>query len=150
MMCFFINDSTLVFARFFFLVVLTVLFGYSSVADGFGWYNTKTRVALTNELSPNTTLTFHCKSADDDLGERSLAFDTAWGWSFRINFFDTTLYWCNFWWEDNGKPRQEGFQIYKAKRDFKRCRYFCRYDVRSDGIYGFTGGMEPYLLYKWP
>ncbi|KAI3884615.1 hypothetical protein MKX03_006156 [Papaver bracteatum] len=147
-MCFFINGSTLVSVRFF-LVVLTILFCHSSEADGFG-YNPVTTVVLMNELSPNTTLIYHCKSADDDLGERSLAFNTAWEWSFHNNLFLTTLYWCNFWWDDNGKRRQEGFQIYKAKRDFKRCVQFCRNDVRSDGIYGFNEGAEPYLLYKWP
>ncbi|KAI3857492.1 hypothetical protein MKW92_035835 [Papaver armeniacum] len=146
---FYINGS-LVSAKLV-LVVLAMLFGFSSVTDGFGWYNDKTLVTLRNALSPNITLTYHCKSADDDLGERILAFDTAWGWSFRINFFDTTLYWCNFWWvEENGKPRQEGFQIFKAKRDFKRCHYFCKHAIRSDGIYRYDGADVPYLLYKWP
>ncbi|KAI3921481.1 hypothetical protein MKW98_013415 [Papaver atlanticum] len=145
---FYINHS-LVSAKFL-LVVSTMLFGFSSVTDGFGWYNKKTEVNLMNDLSPNTTLTFRCKSADDDLGERSLAFNDAWGWSFHINFFDTTLYWCNFWWvEENGKPRQEGFQIFKAKRDFKRCHYYCRHAIRPDGVYRYKGGV-PYLLYKWP
>ncbi|KAI3925096.1 hypothetical protein MKW98_009746 [Papaver atlanticum] len=143
-------------ARFFtigklFLVVLTILFWFSSVTDGLGWYNTKTEVVIQNDISPNTTLTFHCKSGDEDLGEHSLASKDSWKFRFFINFFDTTLYWCNFWWVDeNGKQRQEGFQIFKTKRDHPRCGYYCRYDVRSDSIYGFSGGEEADLVYKWP
>ncbi|KAI3921484.1 hypothetical protein MKW98_013418 [Papaver atlanticum] len=88
----------------------------------------KVDVVVVNKLSPNIMLTFHCKSADNDLGERSLAFDTSWDWSFRVNFFDTTLFW---WVDDNGKSRQEGFQIYKAKRDVERCHNYCKYEIRS-------------------
>ncbi|KAI3861842.1 hypothetical protein MKW92_003356 [Papaver armeniacum] len=144
---FFINGSL---SAKFLVVVLTMLLGFSSVTEGFGWYNRKTHVMVKNALSPNVTLSYHCKSADNDLGERTLAFDTTWEWSFRINFIDTTLYWCNFRWDDNGKHRQEGYQIFKAKRDFKRCGYYCRNDIRPDGVYGFSGADEPYLVYKWP
>ncbi|RZC47110.1 hypothetical protein C5167_040045 [Papaver somniferum] len=133
------------------VVLLTILFGFSSLTDGFGRHSDKTDVIVVNNLSPNIMLNLHCKSADDDLGEHSVAFDTAWSWSFYVNFIDTTLYWCNFWWVDNnGKSRQEGFQIYKAKRDMKRCHHYCRYEIRPDGVYGFTGRTEPYLFYKWP
>ncbi|KAI3960539.1 hypothetical protein MKW92_053627 [Papaver armeniacum] len=139
------------FVNFFLVVLLTILFGFSSLTDGFERHSTKTDVIVVNNLPPNIMLNFHCKSDDDDLGERSLAFDTAWGWSFYVNFIETPLCRCNFWWVDNnGKFRQEGFQIYKAKRDMKRCHQYCKYEIRSDGVYGFTGGMEPYLLYKWP
>ncbi|KAI3952815.1 hypothetical protein MKX01_006858 [Papaver californicum] len=135
----------------FFLVVLTILFGFSSVTDGLGWHNTKTTVTVTNDISPSVTLAFHCKSADDDLGDHSVAYKNYWDWRFYVNFFDTTLYWCNFWWVDeNGKHRQEGFQIFKAERDMDRCGYDCRYDIRSDGVYSYTGVSKPYLLYKWP
>ncbi|MCL7050367.1 hypothetical protein MKW94_010678 [Papaver nudicaule] len=154
MTCFFnsiASSSALVSAKFFLLLVLVILFGFSSVTDGFGVHRNPTLVILKNELSPNTTLTYHCKSADDDLGERSLAFETNWAWMFYVNFWDTTLFWCNFWWiDDNGNHRQEGFQIYKAKRDMRRCGGVCRRSLRSDGIYGYTAGLEPYLLHKWP
>ncbi|MCL7045367.1 hypothetical protein MKW94_008763 [Papaver nudicaule] len=125
MTCFFVNgnniSSSLVSAKFF-LVVLTILFGFSSVTDGLGCYF-------------QILLTYHCKSKDADLGERSLApFGTSWKWRFYINFWDTTLYWCNFQWDENGKTRQEGFQIYKAKRDIPTCGYNCRYSIRSDGV----------------
>ncbi|MCL7046657.1 hypothetical protein MKW94_003816 [Papaver nudicaule] len=154
MACFFNNigaiSSALVSAKFF-LIVLTIFFGFSSVTNAFGSHEFPTKVILRNELSPNITLTYHCKSADDDLGERSLAFKGEWLWSFFVNFWDTTLFWCNFWWvEDNGNPRHESFQIYKAKRDMRRCGAYCWRLVRSDGIYGLTGGGESYLLHKWP
>ncbi|RZC62993.1 hypothetical protein C5167_024753 [Papaver somniferum] len=92
-------------ARFFtkgelFLVVLTILFWFSSVTDGLGLYWEKTEVVIKNDISPNTTLTFHCKSGDEDLGEQSLASKDSWSFRFFINFFDTTLYWCNFRWVD--------------------------------------------------
>ncbi|MCL7027999.1 hypothetical protein MKW94_000380 [Papaver nudicaule] len=151
MACFFINgyNRIPVFAKFFFVVV-TILFAFLSVTDGYGWWNLRTQVVVSNGLSPNTTLTFHCKSADDDLGEHKLPFEYIWSWWFYNNFWDTTLYWCNFWWEENGKHRQEGYQIYKTRRDYKRCGYYCRSSIRSDGVYGFTPKMKPYLKYKWP
>ncbi|KAI3925810.1 hypothetical protein MKX01_003369 [Papaver californicum] len=154
MACFFINGNTssspLVSAKFF-LLVLTILFGCSSVIDGWKIHEYPNGVYVVNELSPNTPLTMHCKSADDDLGERTLAFETHWDWSFYVNFWETTLYWCNFWWDDNGQPRQEGYQVFKVKGDLNRCGGTCNYYIRSDGIYGVTVG-EPgiILLYKWP
>ncbi|MCL7051077.1 hypothetical protein MKW94_019633 [Papaver nudicaule] len=133
-----------------FLVVLTILAVYSSVTNGIGWKKEETLVVVLNNLPPNTMLTYHCKSKDDDLGERSLPPDNTWSWRFSVNIWDTTLYWCNFWWNENGKPRQESYQIYKAKRDMGRCGYYCRNAIRSDGVYGFNGAMEPYLIHKWP
>ncbi|KAI3856403.1 hypothetical protein MKX03_034485 [Papaver bracteatum] len=118
MACFLINGNTsssLLLSAKLFLVVSAIFFGFSSVTDGFGAHRYQTTVTVRNKLSPNTMLTMHCKSADDDLGERSLAFEVAWSWDFYVNFWDTTL----FWWDDNGMPRQEGYQIYKAKRDLR-------------------------------
>ncbi|KAI3961785.1 hypothetical protein MKW92_052399 [Papaver armeniacum] len=150
MACFLINGNTLVSAKLLLLVVLTIFFGFSSVTDGLGAHHYPTTVIVRNKLSPNTMLTYHCKSANDDLGERSLAFDVAWSWDFYVNFWDTTLFWCNFWWDENGIPRQEGYQIYKAKRDLRRCPRICEYDIRSDGVYSYRGAYESYLVYKWP
>ncbi|KAI3851291.1 hypothetical protein MKX03_028811 [Papaver bracteatum] len=153
MACFLINGNTssslLVSAKLL-LIVLTIFFGFSSVTDGFGAHHYPNSVIVRNKLSPNTMLTYHCKSADDDLGERSLAFDVAWSWEFYVNFWDTTLFWCNFWWDDNGRPRQRGYQVFKAKRDMDRCGGTCEYDVRSDGLYGYNLAAETYLVYKWP
>ncbi|KAI3861843.1 hypothetical protein MKW92_003357 [Papaver armeniacum] len=150
MTSFFINGSPMPTKFFVIVVFLMILFGFSSVTEGIGWYNFETSVIVKNALSPNVTLTYHCKSADDDLGERTLDFDASWHWTFHINFWETTLYWCNFSWDDNGKPRKEGYQIFKAKRDYDRCGYYCRNDIHSDGVYAFNRDDEPSLVYKWP
>ncbi|MCL7036016.1 hypothetical protein MKW94_013039 [Papaver nudicaule] len=149
MACFFISGngrSTLVSARFFFLVVLSIFVGFSSVTDGFGIAWQKTTVVVRNDLPPNTMLAYHCKSANDDLGERYLASNTEWSWSFKVNFWDTTLYWCNFGWNENGKPRQEGYKVFKGRKDVETCGVYCYRSIRSDGIYDFEGTM----IHKWP
>ncbi|MCL7028306.1 hypothetical protein MKW94_021853 [Papaver nudicaule] len=99
MVCFFINgnvSSIVPSANFFFLVVLSIFVGFSSVTDSFRWAWYRMTIVVKNDLPPNTKLTYHCKSANDDLGERYLAFNDSWYWDFKVNFWDTILYWCNF------------------------------------------------------
>ena len=57
----------------------------------------KWKVGISNEMvGPNQTLTIHCKSKDDDLGERNLNVGQSFEWEFKENLISTTLYWCTF------------------------------------------------------
>ncbi|KAK8464290.1 hypothetical protein PHAVU_011G169266 [Phaseolus vulgaris] len=87
-----------------------------------------TTVIVTNELQGGRDLLLHCKSADDDLGVQHLHPQGTFSWSFKLNFFGTTLFHCSFQW-DSVLHR---FDIYKANRDAARCS-LCSWVVREDG-----------------
>ena len=44
----------------------------------------------------NLVLNVHCKSRDDGLRERVLDKQAQFNWSFKMNFWRTTLFWCRF------------------------------------------------------
>lgn len=44
-------------------------------------------------------LNVHCKSGDDDLGARVLQPREKVEWGFHVNYFGTTLFYCNLSWE---------------------------------------------------
>lgn len=63
----------------------------------------KLHVHITSHLPKNSSflissLLLHCRSADDDLGYHSLNFNEFYTWAFRMNFWETTLYYCDYWW----------------------------------------------------
>ena len=87
-----------------------------------------TTVIVTNELQGGRDLLLHCKFADDDLGVQHLHPHDNFSWSFKNNFFRTTLFHCSFQWESV----LHRFDIYKANRDINIC-YLCSWVVREDG-----------------
>ncbi|KAL7105781.1 hypothetical protein ACP275_07G066900 [Erythranthe tilingii] len=55
-------------------------------------------VIVKNDLPSNFgKLEVHCASKDDDLGHRFLSSGEVFSWNFRVNIFETTLYFCHFW-----------------------------------------------------
>ncbi|XP_004516956.1 S-protein homolog 5-like, partial [Cicer arietinum] len=97
------------------------------------------RVSITNTLENNKVLTVHCKSADDDLGVRVLAFNDGFDWSFRKNFFGTTQFYCSFKWEGEF----HWFDIYVAFRD--PCSE-CKWVISQKGPIRVTSR----AAYSWP
>ena len=69
----------------------------------------KNYVRIVNDLD-NEVLFFHCKSKDDDLSLRNLQSGENWEFSFHINFFETTLFFYNFWYT-NSKIKLMGYPI---------------------------------------
>ena len=70
----------------------------------------------------NSVLNVHCKSKDDDLGARVLETETHFDWSFKINFWQTTLFWCNF----NSVNGYNSFEVFWPEKKFwlsERCDY---------------------------
>ncbi|PIA31845.1 hypothetical protein AQUCO_04800027v1 [Aquilegia coerulea] len=136
----------------FMLVLVIALMSSTTTRPVSGLFIGKTYVYIINNLGPNIKFNYHCKSADDDLGERSLNFNEEWHWKFQTNWFDTTLFWCNMWWTDtNGRQVSGSTDIYKAKRDKTKCYRRCRYYVKADGIYRYNSVMYRLdLLYTWP
>ena len=46
-------------------------------------------------------LNVHCKSKDDDLGNHVLKGNANFHVTFCVNVWATTLFWCNFNWENS-------------------------------------------------
>jgi len=88
----------------------------------------KTTVIVRNSLEGRQDLFLHCMSKDNDLGMQQLRFDQTFRWSFRVNFFETTLFHCSFQWQGASHK----FAIYEAKRDDEVCSQ-CSWIVKQEG-----------------
>ncbi|KAF5178388.1 hypothetical protein FRX31_032030 [Thalictrum thalictroides] len=136
------------------LLLLLFLSWEFSLVSGIKWHMENTVVIIRNLLSEKTTkdtvLYLHCKSADDDLGPKVLGYNDEFSWRFAINFWETTMFWCNMSWVDtDGREVHGSFNVYKASRDYKKSgmgRITTR-NVRNDGIYD---DVTSTLMFKWP
>jgi len=88
----------------------------------------KTTVIVRNSLEGRQDLVLHCMSKDNDLGMQHLRFDQTFRWSFRVNFFETTLFHCTFQWQGASYK----FVIYDARRDDPDCSQ-CSWIIKEQG-----------------
>ncbi|XP_010537233.1 PREDICTED: uncharacterized protein LOC104812007 [Tarenaya hassleriana] len=98
----------------------------------------KKTVTIINNLGGGLTLRYHCKSGDDDLGDRVLGPGGSWWFRFEPNFFGTTLFYCYFSWTGSGG----WFDIYKDSRDNVPSKNYCdecKWKVRKTGPCRFNG-----------
>ncbi|XP_056857356.1 S-protein homolog 2-like [Raphanus sativus] len=72
----------------------------------------KVTVEIINDIG--SQVSFHCKSKDDDLGQRSLQPRGLWSFSFRRHIFARSLFFCYFVLPNIGSY---WFDIYKEPRD---------------------------------
>ncbi|CAH8303316.1 unnamed protein product [Eruca vesicaria subsp. sativa] len=110
----------------------------------------KRRVDITNKVGDGLTLTFHCKSKDDDLGVQILAPDQMWSFRFRPNFWGTTLFYCNFKWAGES----HWFNIYDDDRDgdvgHKPCLwYICGWDIKRSEVCRLKDNYGKDICYHW-
>ncbi|GAV64186.1 Self-incomp_S1 domain-containing protein, partial [Cephalotus follicularis] len=101
-------------------------------------------VEITNEQASDITI--HCKSKDDDLGIHVISTDKSFGWGFRRNIWESTLFFCGF-----TTPKGRGvYDIYKLSRDLHRCNpnNTCYWDVTDDGVHGYNGDKMD-ILFQW-
>lgn len=89
-------------------------------------------------------LTIHCKSKDDDLGIHVLGYNKYFEWTFFINIWGTTLFFCGLNWRDASKT----FDAYKVKRDKNRCNR-CLWVAKNDGVYGYTDSGQNDIKLGW-
>ncbi|XP_028773432.1 S-protein homolog 2-like [Neltuma alba] len=87
----------------------------------------KRTVRMTNDLGGGLDLTVHCKQKDEDLGVHLLHPNETYEFTFRPNFWGTTLYFCGFSWPGV----LHWFNIFTMKRDFKKC-FTCIWQIRQD------------------
>lgn len=64
-------------------------------------------ITITNNIR-NSNVLVHCKSKDDDIGDKQLSFNQRFNWKFCANHFQTTLYFCHFYWES----KEQVFDVY--------------------------------------
>lgn len=121
-----------------YLLVMMTMMGKPSSASSKVYTAPLTRwkVTISNQLSPGQTLSLHCKSKDDDLGDHTLQVGQSYSWKFRVNFFSTTLFWCTLKTSSNKHVTMEVF--WPEKHDWLgyRCAYeSCYWIAQDDGIY---------------
>ncbi|VVA26241.1 PREDICTED: self-incompatibility [Prunus dulcis] len=136
------------------LVAMVVLTLDQTSLQVSAWLGGTVYVRLTNRLEPsNATVTIHCKSGDDDLGDHLVALGETYEFSFKNNIWDSTLFFCNFDWVSGslGKSVSGTFDIYKARRDQERCLHDCNWLILETGLYSYTLRTKIWEnLYSWP
>ncbi|KAJ9169717.1 hypothetical protein P3X46_017876 [Hevea brasiliensis] len=112
-------------------ILALALFITSSECSLFDPYH----VHVTNILSQNKILLVHCKSKDDDLGVHNLTVGQEFSWSFKLNFFGTTLFWCYMAPDDHSHVAFKVFWV--SGKLFDRCdaAQNCFWVAKDDGVY---------------
>ncbi|XP_050208181.1 S-protein homolog 74-like [Mercurialis annua] len=93
-------------------------------------------VHITSRLGAGKTLTVRCKSGDDDLGIHKLNPGERYTINFKLNFFATTLFWCD---TSPNKTHYRNFRVFWWGDDFmlERCspRNNCYWIFKNEGVY---------------
>ncbi|KAL4352736.1 hypothetical protein GQ457_06G016700 [Hibiscus cannabinus] len=96
------------------LLSLTLLLvGSEGKDDVWDFLVSKTTVVIKNNVQPETALTVHCKSEDDDLKAHVLPYNGYFKFDFIPSAFKRTLFYCRMEW--NGKSHW--FDVYDGERD---------------------------------
>ncbi|ESQ48237.1 hypothetical protein EUTSA_v10022192mg [Eutrema salsugineum] len=97
-----------------------------------GFDNPKTTVVIDNDLGGSLPLRYHCKSKDDDLGDRTMAPGGSWFFRFRPSVFGNTKFSCSFAWGNE----LHYFDIYRQNRDREFAEFGCvrcEWKIRKNG-----------------
>ncbi|KAL7145205.1 hypothetical protein ABFS83_07G065000 [Erythranthe nasuta] len=128
----------------FFLILLSLNFCHEIEAKK------RHLVKIYNRMPQGTpALTVHCASKDDDFGNRSLSTGQDFNWSFRTNFWGTTLFFCRFWW---GR-KTIAFDVFDAAWEASGFHHTYTYVVNKDGAfvtYDETPSNHMREMQKWP
>ncbi|KAK9103605.1 hypothetical protein Sjap_020859 [Stephania japonica] len=93
-------------------------------------------VRVMNRLGHGKRVNVHCKSKDDDIGNRVLADGEELGWHFYVNFDFSTLFFCDVQW-DTGTWYH--FDAYNADSSFfDRCGTDCVWMITEKCLYVFN------------
>ncbi|PWA37856.1 plant self-incompatibility protein S1 family [Artemisia annua] len=101
----------------------------------------------------------HCRSGDDDIGEKSLTVPQYFHWTFRMNIIGSTRFICNFRWmaDENTVLKDKTFDVFNIRIMYRCGERFdvnnCYWLVRKDGFY-FAKDDKPFpdgwqLLFNW-
>ncbi|RAL40743.1 hypothetical protein DM860_008441 [Cuscuta australis] len=111
-------------------------------------------VRIRDSIPANNTLhapnlQVHCRSKSDDLGVWTMGENQEREIRFRVNFWASTLFWCDFNWGSKSKS----FEVYNAHKEFAVNETYSTWKVDVLGFY-FAGGEFPKdsdfkPFYKW-
>ncbi|OMP02602.1 Plant self-incompatibility S1 [Corchorus olitorius] len=106
----------------------------------------KKHVHVTSAMGDGETIYVHCKSKDNDLGVQKLENGQGFQWSFHVNLFRTTLFYCNVSWRDIS-------DFYFDAYDYQRDRYVCsdcRWLFAPEGLYSWNDDNQGWVFrYDW-
>ncbi|GFQ01794.1 hypothetical protein PHJA_002323300 [Phtheirospermum japonicum] len=99
----------------------------------------KFHVYIINSFPKNSpTMSVHCVSKDDDLGDKSLNPGESFTWSFKLNLWQTTLFHCSFGVSSKLKTSHDVFNGEIGPHcETSRARdgNNCVWSVKEDGFY---------------
>ncbi|KAK4403929.1 hypothetical protein Sango_0761500 [Sesamum angolense] len=99
-------------------------------------------IHVVNKLPPNSILSLHCASGDDDLGTHTVLVNGDYNWKLCDTWTGVTLFFCHLYWDS----KQVAFDAFRSKWS-DRCGLACYWEARSDGIY-FSEKFPPEKLEK--
>lgn len=104
-----------------------------------------TTVEIYNRLGDGNDLAVHCQSKDDDLGPHVLPNSANFKIRFRPSWTNTTLFYCKLQWQGTSLT----FDVYAYQRDFIRCRDWCYWEVRQQGVFGYNQTGNQDIGFPW-
>lgn len=110
----------------------------------------KWHIYVVNGLSNNQNLFTHCKSTENDLGTQNLSPGSNITWSFRTEFFHSTLFWC-YVSKDNASSSASFEVFWYDARLFNKCDWKnCIWVAKDDGVYlkDLSENLDE-LRYRW-
>lgn len=75
----------------------------------------KYHVFIKNGISHPLPLSIHCYSTENDLGFHVLKLEDNFNFRFRMNFWGTTRFWCDFWWNGSHACRIRCLQFFHRR-----------------------------------
>lgn len=114
----------------------------------------KQHVAITNRIVPGNghPLVVNCASKDDDLGYHNLSLNQMYTFSFHMNLWGTTLFYCHFYWGQ----KKAAFKVFDKNiyGQIAQGMNTYSYEARTDGMYFYKfnpsiHNMEWTLVMNW-
>ncbi|KAL7108113.1 hypothetical protein ACP275_06G094800 [Erythranthe tilingii] len=88
-----------------------------------------TRVTVRNDIR-DESINIHCYSSENDLGVHPLSYGTNFTWHFRVNFWGTTKFYCDF---NTTKHGSGNYGVYTPTLRRDRCSIHCLWSVEENG-----------------
>lgn len=124
-----INSPTMVHKTMIYLLILLSFGSVHNEIEAFVFMG-RHKINVYNELGQ--VIRVHCASKNDDMGIHVLSSNQVFSWKFRVNFWETTLFFCRFWWGN----KTRSFDVFKAAWDADDdYHHTYSYVVKSDGFY---------------
>ncbi|KAL8048880.1 hypothetical protein ABFX02_07G095900 [Erythranthe guttata] len=101
----------------------------------------KYRVHVVNRL-PNPPMRLHCASGDNDLGYHSTPTNYDFNWSFCVNYFSTTVFFCTVEWTN----KRASFDVFNSKLVEGCSDGSCYFEVKEDAIYFASRPKYPWTI----